>query len=605
MTFCIPKADAVKFIEAIKDGKIVPEKLMDMTSAERRAHFASIVGDNLAEGVNAAFESKMLLQDQKRGMVTWAKQVGGLSDRQKLDFIAKVNKLDKVLQPEDEKAFLADLAAQKLGATVTADEAKAIAKGAQLVTELKTQGWDEAGQKWANDGDRLKYGTAYTEYQDYVGDLLRDAKAPTFKEWIRSPKQVLLTTASATKGIVASMDNSYFGRQGIKMLFTNPGIWANGFVKSWGDMAKEVRGVDAMKAIRADIASRPNAMNGKYRNAKVALGLEFEEAFPSSLPEKIPLFGRLYKASEAAFNGGAMRLRADYADKMIALAEKSGVSMSRPGKQAEGIGALVNAMTGRGNLPIIGSGQSGAVDAINATFFSLRFLKSNVDTLTMHRLGYAIEEGPSRQFVRKQAAQNLMKIVGGMGAILFAAEQLWPGSVEWDPHSSNFGKIKIGNTRFDISGGMASLVTLASRCIPTMHNGRWSWWSKSSTSGKWTDLHAGKYGQPTALDVMLNFMEGKFSPSAGIVRDILKGETFGGQPVTLRGSIESLLTPIGFQTFQDALNDPKAAPLLAVVILDALGIGASTYSGQRKHFHKKSVFDALSSDDSKPAAQQQ
>lgn len=591
MSFCLPKKSAADFLQALKDGKVDPDQLMGMTSAERREHFGKIIGAEYAKEVNALFETKMLLVDQKRGLVTWAKQMAGLSDKAKLDFISKVEKLERVLEPEDERAFMADLAAQKIGAAVTLDEAKTISQGAKHLAELRKD-WDEGTEAWSNEAARLKYGTAYVEYQDYVGTLLRDAKALSFQEWAKSPKQWLLTTASATKGIVASLDNSFFGRQGIKMMFTNPAHWTDAFVQSWGDIGKELVGIDAMKAIKADVFSRPNAMNGKYRNAKIAVGIEFEEAFPSSLPEKIPGFGRLYKASEAAFNGGAMRLRADYADKMIGLADKSGVDMSRPGKQAEGIGSLVNAMTGRGNITL---GHETA-EVVNAAFFSLRFLKSNFDALTMHRGGYAIEEGPARDFVRKQSAQNLARIAGGIAAVLFTANQMWPGSVDWDPRSSNFGKIKIGDTRFDVSGGMASLVTLASRLVPTKHNGKWSLWTKSSTTGKYTDMRAGKFGQQSALDVVENFWEGKLSPAAGIVRDAWKGETYGGQPVTLEGAIQSLITPIGIQTAQDTLNDPKSAPLLAVLILDGLGFGANTYPNHKSHRPQKPIFDLLTSE---------
>lgn len=590
MNFCLPKQMVNGFLQALKDGTLDPDKLMAMSSEERRTAFAGVVGEANAKEVNTLFETKMLLADQKRGLVNWAKQVGGLTDRQRLDFIGKIEKLDKVLQPADERAFLADLAAHKVGASVTADEAKAISQGAKLITDLKSSDWNEQTQSWTSETARLKYGTAYVEYQEYVGNLLRNANAQTFKEWVKSPKQVVLKLASATKGIVASLDNSFFGRQGIKMLFTNPGTWSNAFLKSWGDIATELGGKDAMLPIKADIFSRPNAMNGKYRNAKIAVGIDFEEAFPSSLPEKIPVFGRLYKASEAAYNGGALRMRADYADKMIGMAEQFGVDMDRAGKQAEGIGALVNAMTGRGNINL-GKGQG---EAINAAFFSIRFLKSNFDTLTAHQGGFAIEEGPARDFVRKESAQNLAKIAGGMAAILYTASQLWPGSVDWDPRSSNFGKIRIGDTRFDITGGMGSLVTLASRLVPTMHNGKWSFWDKSSTSGKWTDLSAHKYGQVTALDVVENFWEGKLSPAAGLLRDVWKGESFGGQPVTLSGAVQNLVVPIGIQTAQDTLSDPKGAPLLVTLILDGLGIGANTYPNHKSHRPQKSVVDLLS-----------
>src|ERR1044072_4603274 len=114
MSFCLPQKSAASFLQALKDGKVDPDKLMDMTSAERRDHFAAIIGKDYAHEVNALFETKMLLVDQKRGMVTWAKQMAGISDRAKLDFISKVEKLERVLEPEEERAFMADLAAQKI-----------------------------------------------------------------------------------------------------------------------------------------------------------------------------------------------------------------------------------------------------------------------------------------------------------------------------------------------------------------------------------------------------------------------------------------------------------------------------------------------------------
>jgi len=577
VAFCIPKKDAAKFLAALGSGDINVAQLMDMTSAERRAHFAKVVGENVAEGMNAAFEAKMLLKDQRRGMVTWARSMAGLKDKVKLDFISKVNKLERVLEPAEERAFLADLAAQKLGATVTLDEAKAISEGAKTVTDLQ-KAWDPATQQWASEADRLKYGVAYVTYQEYVGALLRDANTKNFKEWLTQPKLgAVLDIANSTKGIVASLDNSFFGRQGIKVLFTNPDIWAAGFAKSFVDIGKTIGGHDPMLPLKAEIYSRPNSMNGKYRNGKFALGQDVEEAFPTSIPERIPGFGRLYKASENAFVGGALRLRADLADRVIRDAEAYGVDMSVSGPQAEAIGDLINSMTGRGNI----GRMSG--EWVNATFFSIRFLKANWDTLTMHTFGAGIEPGPGRDFMRKRAATNLLKIATSMALIYAIAGMLWPDSVEWDPRSSNFGKIKIGNTRFDISGGMASMVTLAARLMPTMHNGRWGWWSKSAVSGRWSQLGTGKFGSKNPLDVLEDFIEGKASPFAGKVLTVLRGgRDFTGERVTLTGEALSLVTPIGFSTMQDAMKDPNAAPLLAVYLLDAMGIGASTYSGKKE-----------------------
>jgi hypothetical protein len=578
MAYCLPVAAANEFLKALREDKIDPARLMDMTSAEREAFFEAIVGEHNAKPVNALFEKKLLLRDQKAGLVDWARSVAGLDPKVVKNMVEKIQAMTTPLQPNEAHGFLGALAEQRFGASITEEETQHIIEGSQKIGQLK-EAWDADAGKWSSEDARLRYGAAYVEFQDYVGGLKRDAKSQTFMQFIKTPSRWLGTIGGATKGIVASMDNSYFGRQGLKMMMTNPDIWANAFVKSWGDIGKELAKVDAISAIKADIFSRPNAMNGKYKAGRYALGIDSEEAFPSHLPEKIPMLGRLYKASESAFNGAALRMRSDYADKIIAKAEENGVDTLNPG-QAESIGSLVNAMTGRGNLSLSGK----TANAVNTAFFSIRFLKSNYDTLTLHSGGLGFEEGPARDFARKEAAMNLLKIVGGIGAILATASALWPDSVETDPRSSDFCKIKIGATRFDVTGGMGSLVTLAARLIPTMHNGNWGEWSKSSTTGKYTDLRAGKYGQRTALDVIENFWEGKLAPLTGAARDAFKGKNFDGSPVTPTSIAGNLLTPMPIQTFMDSYSNPKSAPTLAVLIADALGVSANTQA-PRKHAH--------------------
>ena len=52
MAFCLPKEFAKTFIVALREGKIVPEKLMEMSSIERRTYFESIVGKENAVEVS-------------------------------------------------------------------------------------------------------------------------------------------------------------------------------------------------------------------------------------------------------------------------------------------------------------------------------------------------------------------------------------------------------------------------------------------------------------------------------------------------------------------------------------------------------------------------
>jgi len=589
MSFCLPKEFSTKFKDALKSGEIDPGKLAAMESGERRIFFEDLVGKENAREVNAMFESKLLLQDQKRGLVSWAKKVAGISEETRRDLLSKIERMEKVLSAEDKASFLEDLASKKLGTEVTFEQAQKVVQLSKEVAELKSEVPNDAP---LNSEVRLAYGKKFLEMQDYIRELKGEGKIQSFKESLKNPGEWFGNTLGLTKSLLSSLDNSFFGRQGIKILYTDPVMWSRAFLKSWNDIGKELfgvdknnnalkqlsKGIDAMQPIKAEIYSRPNAINGKYEKAKIDIGIASEEAYPSSLPGRLPVFGRLFNASESAFQGAALRLRADYADKLIARAEKFGVDMNNP-EQAQGVGKIVNSMTGRGSI--------GKLDTfgkeINAGLFSIKFLKSNLDTLTAHRLGYAIEKGPARTFARRVAAENLAKIIGSVSFVLFVAEQLNPGSVEFDPRSSRFGKIKIGNGYFDVTGGMGSILSLAARATPTFHNGKLGFWYKSATTGKWTDLTAGKYGQQTALDVVENFGEGKVSPALGLLRDVWTGKNFSGEKVTPVNAAFSLLIPLPVQS---GIKLNEAQPIdtpegMAGLILEGLGLSSSTYQSKK------------------------
>lgn len=134
---CLPSFVVDEFKKAISNGSITPDKLDKMSSEERRDFLGSIVGENNAKQVNALFEEKLLLKDQERGMVTWAKQVANLKPEVQKDLISKIQKLDRVLNPEEQKDFLADYAAKRLGTEVSMEEATKISKLAKQALDAK------------------------------------------------------------------------------------------------------------------------------------------------------------------------------------------------------------------------------------------------------------------------------------------------------------------------------------------------------------------------------------------------------------------------------------------------------------------------------------
>jgi hypothetical protein len=554
MSFCLPKELANKMKVAIKSGKVQPEKLAGMTSKERNDFFTEIVGKDESSGINALFESKLLLKNQQQGMINWAKQITGIKPEVRRDIIARIEKMDKVLDPKDADLFLEDLASRRLGTDVTFEEAKTISDYSKEVTATKSA--IELDSPLGSES-RMAYGRAVVRLSNYVNDLKLKNTDTLLEQAKNAPGKAALEGISKLGGLAksmkASLDNSVIGRQGLKTLFSNPKIWRKNSLQTFKDMIEQLGGKNVRDEVVAEVLSRPNALNGLYAKEKLAVG-NIEEAYPTSLPERIPGLGRAFKASQAAFEGFQYRTRADVFDKYVEIAEKTGADIS-------GIGKVANALTGRGSV----GGLEPVATHLNNIFFSPRFLKSNIDLLTVH----AFDKGIG-SFARKQAAKNMVKTLGGIGTVLTIANAVDPGSVELDPRSSDFGKIKVGDTRFDVAGGMSSLVTLASR-LGTMS-------SKSTTSGKVYPLNSGDFGSRTGVDVALDFITGKFAPLPAVVRDYLKGENFQGDKPTLKSSAVNLFAPLPITNYIEAAKNPEAAPAILRIILDGLGIGANTYS---------------------------
>lgn len=548
MAFCLPPKEADEFKHVLISGEIDPLKLAEMTSAERHAFFAERFGEATAGPMNTLLESKLLLKNQQAGMINWAKRMMGQNKVAQRDVISRVQNMKEILTPADEDAFLEDLASSRLGTRVSYEEAQTIADLSSKVSEAKAA--------MENGGDRMEYGRAAIALKNQVEDMTRQANGMTWQDAKSNPGKaagyVLNQVASNAKALKASLDDSAIFRQGWKVLFTHPEIWQRNARQSFVDFVKAFGSDRVMNEVNADIVSRPTY--DLMREAKLAVVGLNEESFPTSLPEKIPGIGRFYRASEHAYNGFVQKTRADVFDKYVDIARKSDIPLDKA--QLESIGKLVNSLTGRGNLGAI----EPIANVVNNVFFSPRFLKSNIDTLLLH------PTDTMTSFARKQAAINLLKIVGGTAAIISIAKALDPDSVEMDPRSADFGKIRVGDTRFDVSGGMSSIVTLAAREATQS--------SKSSTTGTVYPLNA---GGRTGADVLYNFFENKLSPAASVAKDILKGKTSQGDEPTVGNEAVNLLVPMGITNYMELRDNPDSANILAAMIADALGIATNTY----------------------------
>lgn len=600
MAWCLIPEHANKLKDDILKGRLTPDKLVEMGSEGRRKFFEERFGLDNAKEINASLEAKLIHKNITKGVEDWAKRLLGISESHRKDIFHTIEK-NRDLLAQDYPAFKKDLISKRLGRDISHDEAGKILEFANKTKELEAKIPENSPVR---SKERMDYGMQKAIYEAHLTELKHPKMRMKnlFKKefyvdkamaYVAHPFNVVRDATGMAKSILSSWDNSFFGRQGIRTLYRSPSICGKAFAKSWGDIARTLghkgwsHNFDPMLIIKADIYSRPNAINGRYKKMGLDVGISGEEAYPTTAQDAVPILGRVFKASEAAFNGGALRMRADLADKFIALAEKQGVDLANK-VELEGIGKMVNSLTGRGS---IGKFEQFGKD-INVLLFSVKYLKSIAEVLNPRR--YVWYNGKNRlikaavgdkytTFQRQQSAKNLMGMVAGMGGILALSEMLNPGSVQTDPRDKqHFAKVKVGKAYHDISGGVGGLISTIAQIVPTTHNGKWGSW-RVNNKGQYINMWDNKFGQQTALDVAHAFIDNKAAPVMATVRDYLRHKHMTGEKFSLEKAGKQAITPIPLQNIGNIwdLKEDDFEKILSIA-LEELGSGTSVPYKKRR-----------------------
>ena len=573
---CLPRKYADAFLKALKSGKINPAKLMNMTSEQRRRFFADLVGEQHAKFVNAEFESKLLLKNQKRGLVTWAKRMSGLKEYARKDILEKIKKLDRALNPAEQEQFLQDIAEKRLGVQVSYEDAQKLVKLTQKVEQLKKPNLEEWQQ-----GDN--YWKAKQELIKFARELKADIPPSVSKS--EAARKRLADYISVERAIKVGFDLSAPLRQGRAYMGTRE--WNNAFRRMFR-YAKDPTALDELeiKMMRHKYADA--VMSVKRQLGLTSLGETFtqrEEDFASKLIDKIPIL----RGSERAFVGFLNDLRFHRFVNIVERLERNGIKITEDKEALKDLAETIGAATGRGTL---GSAE-GAARSLATVLFSPRWIASRVQML----LNPIIKTGEAR----KEAIRSLATLAGTSAAILGMAKMAG-ADVEIDPRSSDFGRIKIGNARFDITGGLAPYITLMTRLATRS--------MKSSTTGVVYALNSNAYNARTAYDVALAFLTNKTAPIPSLVRDYLRGKTWEGERLdptdTSPENIKFLAKYLGKELFMplistdalDAYRDSSGDILLGAgaFVGSMFGVGVVSYQGSIKQQIKNLYFQGEDED---------
>lgn len=373
-------------------------------------------------------------------------------------------------------------------------------------------------------------------------------------------------TLNLPRAVMATADLSAPLRQGI-FFVSRP----KQFLGAFKNMFKYAFSEKAYQGLQDTIQSSPNKRLYKEAGLSITdMGTDLagrEEAFMTRLAEKIPGFGSVAKASNRAYSGFLNKLRVDVFDDLINKAKQENINLE--GKGLKDLGSFINAATGRGDLP---QKLKGAAPLLNGVFFSPRLIASRIQLL--NPVSYA-NYSP---FVRKEAIKSLLGFAGTATAVLTLAE-LGGATVVKDPRNADFGKIKIGNTRYDVLGGFQQYI----RLISQLATGK----IISSQTGKEITLGEG-YKPLTRKDILLRFAEAKTAPVLSFLISLATGQTGTGAPVDVPTEVINRFIPLVAQDLYDITQEQGSKGLL-MGIPGIFGVGTQTYGKQELVFGKNQI----------------
>ena len=420
------------------------------------------------------------------------------------------------------------------------------------------------------------------------------------------------------RALQTSFDLSFIARQALVAGARHPNIARQVFAETI-PRARTKAGADALAK---ELETSPTApLHQKYKLAVTDLGGDWarnEEQYVSRWAEHIPGVG----LSSREYTLGLATLRARLFDFLAPEVEQAalegkgffqslgesyrigghdlGFSLPRIGSEKRflGVGSrgverdvdkslgdlagFVNASTGRGNLGSKTLEQ--AAPLLNQILFSPRLLASRLAFL--NPIWYARLD-PA---VRAQALSSAMHtLFTGMVVLGIAREA--GATVGLNPLSSDFGKIKVGNTRIDIWGGFQPII----RYLAQIAKGEYI----SASTGEKIPLGSG-IAKTTRADVWLRFARSKAAPLPGLIWDLGAGKNIQGEDVSLsswkgrKALIAQEFIPLLWQDMYDYLhtqgvsatkpstygrawNARRLGAAGTILGLGTLGVGALTF----------------------------
>jgi len=379
------------------------------------------------------------------------------------------------------------------------------------------------------------------QHQAHINNMIYNLREKTNQEKFANIMGV-------PRAIQATADMSYALRQGLTVSAGHPFLASKAFITA----VRAAFDPRYARRIDMDLREHPNHQRrihyGLYLSSMDAPLDEKEESFATNLLDKVWGVGHIVRASERNMVTGLNMLRTSLFDKF---------DEDHPDASPEALEAYaryITIATGRGDL----GSFKGAANALSVTFFSARFMASRVEApIIAARILIGAKEGKHTQHeLRGEIARQWLAMLGTGSAVLVLAG-LAGAEVGDDPEDSDWGKIVIGNVRFDIWGGLLSPMRVLAVAIKKLH-----------PDHRDADL----------VGVGLRFLQYKLAPPFSLTHGLLYKRDWvrRSKEVDRVDVMLNAFTPLITQTAIDAWKSEYEALEIAVIVgAEFVGVGST------------------------------
>lgn len=373
----------------------------------------------------------------------------------------------------------------------------------------------------------------------------------------------------SSQTLVFGTDLSFALRQDL-FLTLPPSQWGSA-IRAGKEMFRSLVSEKGAEKTRQLLDTHPDADLAKRAGLELAHWNGAEEIFKESPAMRLPWIKRTEAGNEAYQDYLRLDTFSRWAKSVEADTSKTEIQKADAHKaNAE----VINLLTGRAEM---GEGKAKKViEAMNGIMSAPRLTYSRAQLLNPAKYLALYKQSPT-------AAKNIALALGQSAGVIasLAALGVYSGvaSFNLDPDSPDFFKARIGNTRYEMSGGVLPFVKLGYRLEELGRAGALDFIRGTDESKRGLSLERRKAAHQAEV-----FGRSRLSPVVSLVYDIWKGKDITGAPVTpdemkKLDLSNPLLRPVStaiVKDFYDGYKDSGATGM-AKTLPAVFGVGVSTY----------------------------